>query len=75
MLGHIQDGNKTTDEGTDDHEPDQEQATDLAVYFNTANGDVTSPRSSPSTSTTGSPDPLLVHRHRRHYTRLFDSAP
>ena len=51
VLGHIQDGNKTTDEGTDDHEPDHKQAADLAVYFNTTNGDVTSPRSSPSTST------------------------
>ena len=57
VHGHIQDGNKTTDEGTDGHEADHKQATDVAVYFNTATGDVTSPRSSPSTSTSGGPDP------------------
>ena len=55
VLGHIQDGNKTTDEGTDDHEPDHERATDLAVYFDITNGDVTSPCTSPSMSTR--PDP------------------
>ena len=36
VHGHIQDANKTTDEDTDGHEADHEQATDVAVYFNTA---------------------------------------